>query len=72
MTGGRQSPDGGSLIPSMRALRDLDVRTYVTAIGTQSDVPVQRPEDVSFVTSYDDLPRQLQSIASKMTAQKGN
>lgn len=71
LTGGRQSPDGGSLQEAMRPMRDLDVTTYVIAIGSQSDVPVQRPEDLFTVTSFDDLPRQVQPIATNITKPSG-
>ena len=71
LTGGRQSPDGGSLQETMQALRNLNVTTYVIAIGTQSDVPVENPEDVLTVTSYNDLARQVQPIARSITKPRG-
>ena len=72
LTSGRQSPDGGSLLPVMQALRDNDVIIYVTAVGSESDVPVQKPGAMFLVRSYNDLPQQLQSIARNMTAQEGD
>lgn len=72
LTSGRQSPDGGSFIPIMQDLRDNDVTTYVTAVGSESDVPVQKPGATFLVRSYSDLPQQLQSIARNMTAQRGD
>ncbi|KAK2561274.1 Collagen alpha-6(VI) chain [Acropora cervicornis] len=70
LTSGRQSPDGASLSPIMQALRGNDVVTYVTAVGSESDVPVQKPGAMFLVRSYSDLPQQLQSIARNMTAQR--
>lgn len=72
LTSGRQSPDGASLSPIMQALRGNDVVTYVTAVGSESDVPVQKPGAMFLVRSYSDLPQQLQSIARNMTAQRGD
>lgn len=71
LTGGRQSPDGGSLHEAMRTLRNLDVTTYVIAIGAQSDVPVEQPENVLTVTSYSDLAQQVQPIARSITKRRG-
>ena len=71
LTGGRQSPEGSSLPEAMQTLRNLDVTTYVIAIGTQSDVPVEQPEDLLTVTSYNDLARQVQPIARSITKRRG-
>ena len=72
LTSGRQSPDGASLSPIMQALRGNHVVTYVTAVGSESDVPVQKPGAMFLVRSYSALPQQLQSIARNMTAQRGD
>lgn len=72
LTGGRQSPDGGSLEDAVQLMRNRDVTTYVISIGDRSDVPVQRPEDLFYLPSYSDLPRQVQSIAKNMTKPRGN
>lgn len=71
LTGGRQSPDGGSLEDAVQLMRNRDVTTYVISIGDRSDVPVQRPEDLFYLTSYSDLPRQVQSIAKNITKPRG-
>ena len=55
----------------MQLMRNRDITTYVISIGERSDVPVQRPEDLFYVTSYSDLPGQVLSIATNVTAPKG-
>lgn len=56
---------------AMQLMRNRDVTTYVISIGDRSDVPVQRPEDLFYVTSYSDLPRQVESIAKNITEPRG-
>ena len=72
LTGGRQSPDGGSLEDAAQLIRNRDVTTYVISIGDRSDVPVQRLEDLFYLASYSDLPLQAQSIAKNITKPRGN
>ena len=55
----------------MQLMKNRDVITYVIAVGGESDVPVQRPQDMFRMASYNDLPRQVQTIASTITAPRG-
>lgn len=52
---------------ALQLMRNRDVTTYVISIGDRSDVPVQRPEDLFYLASYSDLPRQVQAIAKNIT-----
>ena len=56
---------------AVQLMRNRDVTTYVISIGDRSDVPVQRPEDLFYVTSYSNLPYQVQSIARNITLPRG-
>ena len=55
----------------MQLMRNRDVTTYVISIGDRSDVPVRRPEDLFYVTSYGDLSQQVQPIAKNITEPRG-
>lgn len=71
LTGGRQTPDGGSLQEAIWPINNLNVTSYVVPVGTQTDVPVARSEDVMSVTSYDDLPKNAQRIARSIATPRG-
>ena len=71
LTGGRQTPDGGSLQEAIRPINNLNVTSYVVPVGTQTDVPVARSDDVMPVTSFDDLPKNAQRIARSIATSRG-
>ena len=71
LTGGRQTPDGGSLQEAIRPINSLNVTSYVVPVGTQTDVPVARSDDVMPVTSFDDLPKNAQRIARSIATSRG-
>ena len=71
LTGGRQTPDGGSLQEAVRPINNLNVTSYVVPVGTQTDVPVARSDDVMPVTSFDDLPKNAQRIARSIATPRG-
>ena len=71
LTGGRQTPDGGSLQEAVRPINNLNVTSYVVPVGTQTDVPVARSDDVMPVISFDDLPKNAQRIARSIATSRG-
>ena len=76
LTAGRQTSGGKSLDEAIKRLRDLDVQTFVVAIGQQPDLRqlislVDRQQDIFQASSHDGLLSQSGDIGKKVLEKPG-